>query len=87
VACSLFANTKSDAKGEFAFDNPGLGAQPMLVRAVYHGVNFHQPVPPGSSNVQVNIFESSTDAKIINVPSHVVVFQPNGFDTDRRRGI
>jgi len=72
------ANTKSDAKGEFAFDNPGLGAQPMLVRAVYRGVNFHQPVPPGSSNVQVNIFESSTDAKIINVPSHVVVFQPNG---------
>jgi len=72
------ANTKSDTKGEFAFDNPGLGAQPMLVRAVYHGVNFHQPVPPGSNNVQVNIFESSTDAKIINVPSHVVVFQPNG---------
>jgi len=72
------ANAKSDAKGEFTFDNPGLGAQPMLVRAVYHGVNFHQPVPPGSSNVQVNIFESSTDAKTINVPSHVVVFQPNG---------
>jgi hypothetical protein len=41
-------------------------------------VNFHQPVPPGSSNVQVNIFESSTDEKTINVPSHVVVFQPNG---------
>ena len=72
------ANSKSGANGEFTFDNPGLGAQPMLVRAVYHGVNFHQPVPPGSSNVQVNIFESSTDAKIINVPSHVVVFQPNG---------
>jgi len=72
------ANAKSDAKGEFTFDNPGLGAQPMLVRAVYHGVNFHQPVPPGSGSVQVNIFESSTDAKTINVPSHVVVFQPNG---------
>ena len=72
------ANSKSDAKGEFTFDNPGLGAQPMLVRAVYRGVNFHQPVPPGSSYVQVNIFESSTDAKTINVPSHVVVFQPNG---------
>jgi len=51
------ANAKSDAKGEFTFDNPGLGAQPMLVRAVYHGVNFHQPVPPGSGSVQVNIFE------------------------------
>ena len=72
------ANSKSDAKGEFAFDNPGLGAQPMLVRAVYHGINFHQPVPPGSSNVQVSVFEASTDAKTINVPSHVVVFQPSG---------
>src|SRR3979490_3626346 len=54
------ANSKSDAKGEFTFDNPGLGAQPMLVRAVYHGVNFHQPVPPGSSNGQVNILDSWT---------------------------
>ena len=72
------ANSKSDAKGEFTFDNPGLGAQPMLVRAVYHGINFHQPVPPGSSNVQVSVFEASTDAKTINVPSRVVVFQPSG---------
>jgi len=71
------ANSKSDAKGEFTFDNPGLGAQPMLVRAVYHGINFHQPVPPGSSNVQVSVFEASTNAKTINVPSHVVVFQPS----------
>lgn len=72
------ANTKTDANGAFTFDDPGLGAQPMLARAVYHGVNFHQPLPPGSSNVQVNIFESSADAKTVNVPSHVVVFQPNG---------
>ena len=72
------ANSKSDAKGEFTFDNPGLGAQPMLIRAVYHGINFHQPVPPGSNTVDVNIFEASADAKTINVPSHVVVFQPNG---------
>jgi hypothetical protein len=72
------ANSKSDAQGEFAFDNPGLGAQPMLVRAVYRGINFHQPVPPGSSTVVVSIYEPSSDAKTINVPSHVVVFQPNG---------
>jgi hypothetical protein len=72
------ANSRSDAQGEFTFDNPGLGAQPMLVRAVYHGINFHQPVPPGSSTVVVSIYEPSSDAKTINVPSHVVVFQPNG---------
>jgi hypothetical protein len=72
------ANGKTDDKGEFTFDNAGLGAQPMLLRAVYHGINFHQPVPPGSSTVEVNIFEFSADAKTISVPSHVVVMQPNG---------
>jgi len=72
------ANTQSNAQGEFTFDNPGLGTQPMLIRAVYHGINFHQPVPPGRSTVEVEIFEPSKDAKTIDVPSHVVIFQPNG---------
>jgi hypothetical protein len=72
------AHSKSGAQGEFTFDHPGLGAQPMLVRAVYHGVNFNHAVPPGSSTAQVDIYETSKDAKTINVPSHVVIFQPNG---------
>ncbi len=72
------AHQKSDAQGQFTFDNPGLGAQPMLVRAVYHGIHFNQAVPPGSSTVQVEIYEASKDAKTINVTSHVVIFQPNG---------
>lgn len=72
------AHSKSDAQGVFTFDHPSLGAQPMLVRAVYHGINFNQAVPPGRSTVQVDIFEPSKDAKTINVGSHVVIFQPNG---------
>ncbi len=72
------AHSKSGAQGDFTFDHPGLGAQRMLVRAVYHGVNFNRAVPPGTSTVQVDIYEASKDAKTINVPSHVVVFQPNG---------
>jgi hypothetical protein len=72
------AHTKSGAQGEFTFDNPNLGVQPMLVRATYHGIHFNSAVPPGSSTVQVDIFEPSKDAKTINVPMHVVVFQPNG---------
>ena len=72
------ANTKTDAQGQFSFDNPGLGAQPMLVRAVYKGVNFHQAVPPGTSSVQVDVFEPTKEAKTITVPSHVVIMQPNG---------
>ena len=72
------AHVKSGSQGEFTFDNPNVGAQPLLVRASYHGINFNSAVPPGSSTVQVDIFEPSKDAKTIDVPSHVVIFQPNG---------
>jgi len=73
------ARSKSGAQGEFAFDHPGLGAQPMLVRAIYHGVNFNHALPPGTSAAQVvDIYEPSKDPKTINVSSHVVIFQPNG---------
>lgn len=73
------AHSKSGAQGEFTFDHPGLGTQPMLVRAAYRGVHFNSMVPPGTATVQVDIFEPSKDPKTIDVPSHFVVFQPNGY--------
>src|SRR5712691_9902050 len=72
------AHSKSDAQGGFTFEHAGLGAQPMLVRAVYHGINFNHAVPPGTTTAQVDIYEPSKDVKTLNVPSHVVIFQPNG---------
>jgi hypothetical protein len=71
-------NSKTDAQGQFTFDYPSIGAQPMLVRAVYHGINFHQPLPPGQNQVQVEVFEPSRDPKTITVGTHFVIFQPNG---------
>jgi hypothetical protein len=72
------ADTKTDASGNFAFDNPSIGAQPMLIRAVYKGVNFHQPLPPGKDSISVEVFEPTSDARTISIPSHVVIFQPDG---------
>jgi hypothetical protein len=72
------ANSKTDAQGQFSFDYPALGSQPMLVRAVYKGINFHQPAPPGNSSVEVSVFEPSKDPKIISVASRIVFFQPSG---------
>jgi hypothetical protein len=72
------ANSKTDAKGQFFFDNPSLGAQPMLIRAVFHGVNFHQPVPPGKSEIEMEVFEPTQDATTISIPTHIVIVQPNG---------
>jgi hypothetical protein len=72
------ANSKTDAQGQFTFDNPSVGAQPMLVRAVYKGINFHTPLPPGRSDIEVAVFEPSKDPKTISVNSRIVFFQPNG---------
>jgi hypothetical protein len=72
------ANTKTNEQGQFTFDNPTLGTAPMLVRAVLHGVNFHQPVPPGRSDVEIEVFDPTSDAKTVSVPTHIVIFQPNG---------
>ena len=71
-------NTKSDATGAFKFDFPAIGQQPMLIRAVYHGVMFHQPLPPGRDKVDVTVYEPSADSKMVNVGSRVIVLQPNG---------
>ncbi len=72
------ANTKTDAQGRFTFDYPALGTQPMLVRAIYKGVNFHQPATPGRDTMELEVFEPSHDAKILSYPMRLVVFQPNG---------
>jgi hypothetical protein len=72
------ANSKADAQGQFTFDNPALGAQPMLIRAVFHGVNFHQAVPPGKTEVEVEVFDPTQDPKTVTIPSHIVILQPNG---------
>lgn len=71
-------NSKTDAQGQFTFDYPAIGAQPMLVRAVYRGINFHQPLPPGRNEIQVEVFEPSRDPKTISVDTHFVIFQPKG---------
>jgi hypothetical protein len=68
----------SDAEGRFSFENPNLGAQPMLVRAVYKEINFHQAVPPGKLDIEIPIFEPTKDPKVLHVSSRVVVLQPNG---------
>jgi hypothetical protein len=74
------AHMKSGPQGEFSFDSPNVGTQPLLVQAMYRGVRFNAAVPPGNSNatVQLDIYEPSKDPKTIDVPSHFVIFQPNG---------
>ena len=74
------ANTKTDSEGRFHFDNPTLGTAPMLLRAVYRGVNYHEPVPPGKTAVDVQIFDPTDKPSAFSVTAHAVILQPNGAE-------
>jgi hypothetical protein len=74
------ASTKTDSTGKYTIDNPAAGrdGMPMLVRAIYRGVNFHQPLPPGQTTVDLTVYEPTSDPKTITTTTRVVMFQPNG---------
>lgn len=69
---------KTDAQGRYAFTRPELGPGPLLVRAPYRGVNYHQNVPPGVATADIEVFEPTAPASSISVVNHAIIFQPNG---------
>ena len=74
------ANTKTDAQGHFSFDNPQLGAGPMLVRVVYKGVNYHEPITPGKMSAEIEVFEPTSNPSSFSIANHAIILQPNGAD-------
>jgi hypothetical protein len=72
------ATVKSDAQGHFSIDRPEIGSGPMLLRVPYKGVNYHQPLTPGTSTVNIEIFEATGDQSVAAVSQHDVVVQPSG---------
>jgi hypothetical protein len=74
--------TKTDAQGRYTISDPNLGAGPMLLRAVYRGVNYHEPVTPGKDVVNVQVFEPTSKTSAFTVTAHFVVLQPDGSALD-----
>jgi hypothetical protein len=72
------ANTKTDAQGHYSLTYTPTGQMPMLVRAIYKGVFFHGMLPPGTTSVDVNIYEPSTNAGTVQMPTRLILLQPNG---------
>jgi hypothetical protein len=73
-------NTKTDAQGHFEFTNAQIGASPMLVRAVYRGVNYHEPIPPGKTSADIQVFEPTEKAGAFAIAARAVILQPNATD-------
>jgi hypothetical protein len=72
------AGAKTDTDGRYHFDNPAIGQGPMLIRAVYRGVFFHQPLTPGTTMVDVTVYEPTTNPASVQIPLRLLVFQPSG---------
>ena len=52
----------------------------MLLRAVYRGVNYHEPLTPGKTTVDVQVFEPTDKPGSFAVTAHAIILQPNGSD-------
>ncbi len=76
------ANTKTDAQGKFQLTYNPTGQMPMLVRAIYKGMFFHGMLPPGSTTVDVQIYEPTPNISSVQMPTRLLVFQPNGSTLD-----
>lgn len=76
-------NTKTDAEGHFQLTNPGIGGQmPMLIRAIYHDVFYHEPLPPGRNSVDIAVYEPTDSPSAITVSAQAVILQPDGPELD-----
>ena len=73
----MLANTTSDAQGRFSFAQAAEGG-PHLIEANYGAVNYDLMAPPGTptSNLQVEVYESSKQPGLAHLTQHMVILEP-----------
>ena len=71
-------SVKSAASGKFHITQDAPGPGPRLVQAAYDGVTYNRILPPGSpsSDVTVEVYESSKQPGAAQVEQHMVLFEP-----------
>ena len=68
--------SKTDAKGNFTLklDNAG----PHLIRAIHQGVTYHRMAPPGTTSVELEVYDVSKRVEGISVTADVMRLQAQG---------
>jgi hypothetical protein len=69
--------TKADAKGAFSFNLEG-GPMPHLVRVIHQGVTYHRMAPPGTTSVEVTVYDVAKKVTPLSVTADVMRFQAQG---------
>ena len=65
--------TKSDAKGNFSFKLDAQG--PHLVRVIHQDVTYHRMAPPGTTSVEVEVYDVSKKVQGIEVVADIMRIQ------------
>jgi len=68
--------TKSDAKGNFSFKLDGQG--PHLVRVIHQEVTYHRMAPPGTTSVEVEVYDVGKKVEGISVIADIMRLQASG---------
>jgi hypothetical protein len=68
------ARTKTDAKGNFSFKLDDAGS-PHLVRAIHQGVTYHRMAPPGTTSVELQVYDVAKKVEGINVTADLMYVQ------------
>jgi hypothetical protein len=73
-------SVKTDAQGKFQITKevPAGGAGPLLLQAVYAGVQYNKMLPPGTptSGVDIPVFESSKRPGDAKIDQHMILLEP-----------
>ena len=70
------ARTKTDASGHFSFNLPDAG--PHLIRAIHQGVTYHRMAPPGTTSVELEVYDVAKKVEGVSVTADVMRFQAQG---------
>ncbi|HLW89046.1 MAG TPA: hypothetical protein VKR57_11180 [Terriglobales bacterium] len=68
--------TQADAKGNFSLKLDAAG--PHLIRVIHQGVTYHRMAPPGTTSVEVQVFDVAKKVAGIGVTADVMRFQAQG---------
>jgi hypothetical protein len=71
--------TQTDAQGKFkvTLDNV---TSPHLVRVIHQGVTYHRMAPPGTTSVEVQVYDVAKKVEGISVTADVMRFQAQGSE-------
>lgn len=75
------AHAKTDAQGKFALpvssdDENG----PHLIRVIHQGVTYHQPAPPGTTTVDVKVYDAAKKVAGVNAVADLMYLQAGKGD-------